>query len=284
MHPSAEPYLNALREALAEADAAQVRQALREARAALEEVLESLSWERPGLPPEETEARLESALGSPGRFAARFAAPTDPIPRAMQTAKAWPGFFEVLKEPRAYTGLLFLGLLFPIGILAFTWVSTLLSLSIGLLALFIGFPLLILTLASCRALGSLHGRLLEALTGFWMPRSLEALPKVPGFWKKLGALFTEGLTWRSIGLLLLLLPLGITYFTLVLSGLTLALALMLLPLATLSAEVGMEGALPLWAAGGISFLGALLLVALLHLSLALGRFHAHLSRRVLLGA
>lgn len=293
MHATPDSYLSALRESLADLDPALAAEALQAARGDLEAFLEQLSWQSPGLALEETMARAEAVLGSPEAFAAKFpmekgwplGGSLRPRPKDRRPPE-WPGFFEILAEPRAYTSLVLLGLIFPLGIFAFTWVSTGLSLALGLLVIVLGFPLLVLVLGSFRALGLAHGRLVEALTGLPMPRRLVLLPRTPGFWKKLAALFTEGLTWRSLALLVLLLPLGITYFVFLVTGLALALSTLLLPLAHFSGAFGCElsgSEPPLWASGGLSFLGALMLVAMLHAGLALGRFHATLSRRVLLG-
>lgn len=284
-------YLSALREALRDLDPVQIQEAVQEARSEVERILEPLSWEQPGLAPEAALARVEASLGTPEAFAARFRRARQlpaPCPLSPETASVapWPGFFEVLAEPHAYLSLLLLGGLLPLSILVFVWVSTGLSLALGLLVIGVGFPLLVLVLGSFRALGWAHARVLEVLTGIPAPKRLPLLPRVPGFWKKLGALFTEGLTWRALLLLLLLLPLGITYFVLLVTGTSLALGTLLLPLAHVSGDLGLEvfgKGVPLWASGGLSFLGGLMLVGLLHGGLALGRLHGRLSRRLLLG-
>lgn len=198
-----------------------------------------------------------------------------------RSAESWPGLFEILTCPRAYTSLLLLGLIFPFGLAVFIWVVTALSLSLGLLVLIIGFPLLVLALGSFRALARLHDLLVEALTGQALPPAFPVLPRAEGFWKRLGLLFTDSGTWRALLLLLCLFPLGIAYFAVLVTGFSLSVALTLAPLVQPWADLGLACGrvpLPLWAAAGLSALGLMLGIGLLHLGLALGRFQALLSR------
>ena len=142
--------------------------------------------------------------------------PTDP----------WPDFFEIALAPRAYGALLYQIAGLPLGIAAFTWVVTGLSLSLGLVVIGIGLVLGLAYLVSCRGLAVALGRLAAAIAGMPAPEAL-AMPEGPGFWSRLGALLSNPASWGAQASLLLRMPWGIAAFTLLVTLLSLSLAAVL---------------------------------------------------------
>ncbi|HJV21618.1 MAG TPA: sensor domain-containing protein [Holophagaceae bacterium] len=123
-----------------------------------------------------------------------------------------PGFLETALEPRAYGALAYQIAGLPLGIAAFTWVVTGLSLSFGLAFIGIGLLLGLAYLLGSRALAVGQGRLAAAIAGIEGPGAL-FLPAAQGFWTRLGVLLKDPASWGAQAYLLLRLPLGIFGFT-----------------------------------------------------------------------
>lgn len=308
MDRSLEVYLDELQRALAGADRALVQDALWDAKREVESQLASLAWLDPTLGHEEALHKALETLGSPEEAAARYrerervadeALRPAPMPERpelpTEPPRPWPSFFGILQEPKAYTSMLYLLLSLATGIFYFVWTITGLSLSLGLLVLVVGFPLLALFLGSFRALTLGEGRLVEALLDVRMPRRPTLLPEGRTWMERLGNLFRDGYTWRSLAYLVAMLPLGILYFTALVAGLSASLALLSVPVFSALLGRGCNGEIvvgpsmvydsghlpPLWLAVGVGFLGFFALIGALHGALALGRLHGRLARFLL---
>lgn len=297
-------YLDALRIALAGSDKALIQDALYDAKQRIDGALSRLAWEDPLLNPGQAWERVMGELGLPEQLAETYRQREQMVAEALgapppliqssseQEDRPWPSFFGVFADSKAYTSLLYLLLALPAGIFAFTWVVTGLSLSLGMLILIIGFPLLIFVLGSIRALGLAEGRLIEALLDVRMPRRPPILPAGRQWTERLGNLFKDGYTWTSLLYLLLKLPLGIFYFTAMVMSFTISIVFTAMPFIRLfnpldgdytifSTQYGPEHLPPVWLVLGIGFLGVVGLVGTLHLALALGRAQGWLARQLL---
>lgn len=206
--------------------------------------------------------------------------------------QAWTRVFLVFTDPATYTTLLYLALSLPFGIFAFTWVITGLSLSVGLLVILLGFPLLVLMLGSIRALGLVEHRLAQLLLGLPLPPVPAILPQGGRWTERLGNLFRDSYTWTSLGYLLLRLPMGVLHFTALITCFTVSVAFMAIPFLRLPGA--WEGDLlicgqpysaadlpPAWLLLGLGFLGFLGLVGSMHLTRAFGRMQGWLVRQLL---
>jgi hypothetical protein len=202
-----------------------------------------------------------------------------------------PGFFEVLATRRAYTTLLYLLLSMATGILAFTYTVTGLSLSLGLAILIIGIPVTLAFLAGTRLLAVAEVRLLKALVGDEGSPDPDLLPEGQDWLARLGTLLRDRRTWTSLLYFLLLMPLGIAYFALFVSLLSLGLSLVAVPFASLFHAAGSltwdlgEGAWmmanPRLVAALCGLAGLALIPLTFHLALVLGRFQVWLARHLL---
>jgi hypothetical protein len=128
-----------------------------------------------------------------------------------------------------------------------------------------------------------------------MPR--RATPPAPGGWlARIGALLRDLRTWTTLVYQLLMLPLGIAYFTVAITVSALGLGLLGGSIVGLLQALGFEvvdgwqtnvGSVPLTGlealgvAVGSLIVGALLLTALLHLARLVGRFHGRLAKQLL---
>jgi hypothetical protein len=96
-----------------------------------------------------------------------------------------------------------------------------LALSLGLFVLIIGLPFALLFIGSERLISLVEGRIVETLLGVRMPRRLPPTAPAPrGLFKRIGDALSDIRTWSSMLYLLLMLPLGVIYFTLAVVGLS----------------------------------------------------------------
>jgi hypothetical protein len=303
MPESLDAYLAALKASLAGSDRAVIQDSLYDCQERWNRELARLSWEEPLLLPADAQAKALAALGTPEEAAEGYRQRESLVAEALSTPRPhkvsvdappspWPTAWGVFAEPKAYTSVLYLLLSLPAGIFTFTWAVTGLSLSLGMIVLVIGLPMLLFFLGSCRALGLAEGRLVEALLDVRMPRRPTLLPKGLGWTERLGNLFRDGYTWTSLVYLLLRLPLGILTFTAMAIAFALSAGFMAAPLLKVlsprsseivifSTHYGPGAMPPLGLLVGLAFLGALGLMGTLHLALALGRLQGWVARLLL---
>jgi len=142
-------------------------------------------------------------------------------------------------DVRAYTSLFYMLLTLATGIVYFTFVVAGLSLTAGLAILVIGIPFFLAFIGMARVLALGEGRLLEATTGERMPRR----PVHPGpsasWLTRMADMLKDVRTWTTLLYLLLMLPLGIIYFTIAAAGLVFGLRLAFAPLVLLGRDLGL---------------------------------------------
>lgn len=195
--------------------------------------------------------------------------------------------FGVYTDPATYGALFYLLLSLATGVFYFSWIITGVSMSLGMLVLIIGVPLLVLFLASVRVLALVEGRVVEALLGVRMPRRPPYTLRDQPWLKRIGAMFTDPRTWATMAYFLLMLPLGVTYFTLAIVGLVTSLSLVAVPFLVASGGAagltvgGVEMADQPWAWPLLLLAGGVLLTLTLHLARRIGRLHGGLAKHLL---
>ncbi|WP_369937499.1 sensor domain-containing protein [Xanthomonas tesorieronis] len=285
-------YLAQLRAALAGADPALVQDALYDA----EEYLRAELAEQAGKSEAEVIAEVAGSYGAPEEVAAIYRDTEVTVNRALKPPappkrKSLLGrFFGVAADPRAYGALFYMLLALVTGIFYFTWVVTGVNVSLGLLVLIIGVPLLVLFFGSIRLLSLVEGRIVEVLLGERMPRRPLYSERTQPWLRRIGQMFTDARTWTTMLYFVLMLPLGICYFTVFIALLATGLGLALAPLGPLFpdnihmgltfGDIGFAGPglllLPL-----VSALGIVLLFATLHLARGVGKLHGMLAKHLL---
>ncbi len=284
-------YLDQLRAALAGADPALVQDALYDA----EEYLRSEWAEHPALDEAALLSGIAGSYGAPDEVADIYRDTEVTVRKAMRTPPPAPGrtaigrFFGVLADPHAYASVLYMLLAMATGTFYFTWVVTGLSLSLGLAILIIGIPFAILFLASVRGLALVEGRLVETLLGERMPRRPPYSDRDKPVMQRITAMFTDPRTWSALLYMLLMLPLGTAYFTVMVFALSLSLGVAAMPFVqafggTVLSWDGVAMALPLWAAPLTIAVGLVLLVLTMHAARGIGRLHAQLAKHLLVRA
>ncbi|APO97045.1 sensor domain-containing protein [Xanthomonas vesicatoria] len=281
-------YLTQLRQALAGADPAMVQDALYDA----EEYLRAELAEQSGKSEAEVIAGVAGSYGAPEEVAEIYRETEVTVSRALRPPlppkrpSLIGKFFGVATDPRTYGALFYMLLSLLTGVFYFTWVVTGVSLSLGLMILIIGVPLLVLFFGSVRLLSLVEGRLVETLLGVRMPRRPQHPGVQDGWLQRVAAMFTDVRTWSTLLYFVLMLPLGIVYFTLFTTLLSVSLTLTAAPLA-LFFEQGMSItwgeqliAMPLMVVP-LSLLGVLLLFVTLHAARGMGMLHGMLAKHLL---
>ncbi|WP_411850424.1 sensor domain-containing protein [Stenotrophomonas sp. LGBM10] len=316
-------YLAQLRDALHDADPAMVQDALYDA----EEYLRSELAAQPGRSEAEVIADVAGSYGAPDEVAEIYRETEITVSRALRTptagavpvrrappvaagvaagvagataatavpppqAPAKPRsllarFFGVALEARTYGALFYMLLSLATGIFFFTWVVTGLSLSLGLLILIIGIPLTVLFFGSVRGLALLEGRLVEALLGERMPRRPRYADRSRSWLQRIGDMFTDGRTWLTLLYFVLMLPLGIVYFTIAVTLLSVSLGFIWAPVAALftgtmpGIYIDGDQMLSIWATPLLAVTGILLLFVTMHLARGIGHLHGQLAKHLL---
>jgi uncharacterized membrane protein len=312
-------YLAQLRAALHDADPAMVQDALYDA----EEYLRSELAAQPGRSEAEVIADVASSYGAPEEVADIYRETEITVNRALRTPSAGAAplrravvaagtaggaaaasigtpppatpkprsalarFFGVALEARTYGALFYMLLSLATGTFFFTWVVTGLSLSLGLMVLIIGIPITVLFFGSVRGLSLLEGRLVEALLGERMPRRPTYSDRSRSWLQRVGDMFTDGRTWLTLLYFLLMLPLGVVYFTIAVTLLSISLTFIWAPVAALftgeipGIYIEGEQMLSMWATPLLAVAGVLLLFATLHLARGIGHLHGMMAKHLL---
>ncbi|WP_449428162.1 sensor domain-containing protein [Rhodanobacter umsongensis] len=285
-------YLEQLRAALRGADPALIQDALYDA----EEHLRAELAEQPGRSEADMLAHVVSSYGAPDEVADIYRDQEIRIQRAIrpppppQRRSTLGKFFGVAADPHTYGALFYLLLALVTGIFYFTWAVTGLSLSAGLSILIIGIPFFLLFLGSVRGLSLLEGRMVETMLGVRMPRR-PPYPAQQGqpLLKRVGAMVTDGHTWTTLFYMLLMLPLGIIYFTIAVTLLSVSLAFIGSPFvkafgfSVINMNVdGFSYYGPDWPGTiALCLVGIVLLFASLHLVRGIGRLHGQIAKHLL---
>jgi hypothetical protein len=292
-------YLEQLRRSLAGADPALIQDALYDAEEYLRsELAEQTSQGGAGRSEAEVIASVAGSYGAPDEVAEIYRDTEVKVQSALRTPPARPvaagrpwyaRFFGVIAEPRTYASLFYMLLALATGIFYFTWVVTGVSLSAGLAVLIIGIPFVILYFGSIRVLSLVEGRLVEVMLGERMPRRPLYSGRGKPLLERIKELFTDPRIWATQLYFLLMLPLGIAYFTVVATLLALSLSFLVAPVLVWfgvgDAGVYIDGIqVADWSTWQLPLLfvaGGLLLFATLHLARGVGYLHGQLAKHML---
>lgn len=296
MDRTVEGYLAELKRHLAGADPALVQDALYDA----EEYLRSALLEQAaGEAGESTAATFDAvveAYGTPEEVAGSYRESELTVAAALRRPRPDVSsrgpiarFFGVVADPEAWGALLYMLLAFVTGIVYFTVVVTGASLSLGLLVLIIGVPVALLFLATVRAVSLAEGRIVEGLLGVRMPRRPRLVGAQGDIFTRIKSWFTDYRTWTTMFYMVMQLPLGITYFTVLVTGVTASVAVAVAPILQVIYDhpVAITGeyayyiqpwGMPLFVAAGV--LG---LFCMLWLAKGVGRLHGMYAKALLVG-
>lgn len=286
-------YLDQLRVALRGADPALIQDALYDA----EDHLRSELSENPGKSEAEILAKIANSYGAPDEVAAIYVDKEQQVENALRSppppprSSALGRFFGVAADPRAYAALFYMLLSLATGIFYFTWAVTGISLSIGLSILIFGIVFAVLFFGTVRVLSLVEGRIIEVMLGERMPRRPLYANTGKSWRGRVKDMFTDPRTWSTLFYMVLMLPLGIIYFTIAVTGISVSLGLMAAPIAALLSNFGVIGggiywdgevfAPPMILAPVVFVVGVFLLFGMLHLARGIGRLQGALAKHLL---
>lgn len=199
-----------------------------DARADAEEHLQGEIASNPTKSEAEVLASVIETYGTPEEIAEEYkdmeAAIAGPFPKPEPKREPHRGFFGVVGDPRAYAALMYMLLSLATGTFYFTWAVVGVSLSIPFFLFVFGIPFALLFIGSVRILSHVEGRIVEGLLGVRMPRRLPVQsPADERIFARIRDALADIRTWSSLFYLLLMLPLGVVYFTIGVVGVALSL-------------------------------------------------------------
>lgn len=132
---------------------------------------------------------------------------------------------------------------------------------------------------------------MESLTGVRMPRRpVYAQRDIPWF-ERIKAMLADRQTWLALFYMIIKLPLGILYFTIAITGLSVSLGLVCGSIFQALVDSGIttfgipadeiHSDMPTWMLPFAFALGVLLLTAVMHLAKGVGMMHGHLAKALL---
>ena len=282
-------YLEQLTRALAGADPALVQDALYDA----EDYLRSEWAEHPELSEAALLASVAGSYGAPAEVADIYRDTEATVAHALRAPPPPPRrsflgkLFGVFADPYAYGSLIYMLLSMATGLFYFSWVTIGLSLTAGLAVLVIGIPFAVVFFASVRGLSLVEGRLVEVMLGERMPRRPTYAARGATLMARIGAIFSDPRTWSTMFYQLLMMPLGIVYFTIAVTALSLSFAIASWPIFQAFSSHGViwfdgsEVFIPLWAAPLTIAAGLLMLLGTMHMARGIGRLHGMLAKHLL---
>ena len=291
MFKTIEEYLDALKNAMKDADPALIQDAQADAREHLTNALEAVREKTPEVGQADALGKIIEEYGSPEETASAYREVerrTSPVlKQTVKPQSALGRFFGVYLDPRAWGALLYMLIAFITGIFYFTWAVTGVSLSVSLLILIFGLPLALLFLLSVRGLALLEGRLVEALLGVRMPRRPLFSHQGMKWMDRLKALLTDKATWLMLVYMVIQFVLGTAYFVAIVTVLSVSLSFLAIPILQ---SVFHQGAVmmnnvrysfpvwtyPLWMLGGF-----LLWTAFMNIARGVGQLHGRFAKWML---
>jgi hypothetical protein len=152
-------------------------------------------------------------------------------------------------------------------------------------------PFFLLFLGLTRAMALFEGRIVELLLGTRMPRRPRAEPPGAGLAERIRFWLKDGRTWLSMLYMLLMLPIGVVYFSVAVTGMATGLALASTPFwawigpasenTFVYQGVSYHWWSPAWGIPVAFVVGVLVLVGMMHLIRWVGRGHAVFAKTML---
>ena len=289
---SIDQYLAQLKDSLKGEDPALVQDALYDA----EEYLRAEVGQHPGKSEADVLELIASTYGAPDEVAEAYRTTEKTVREAMKPMAPPPRksalgrFFGIYADSRAWTALFFMLLSLVTGIFYFTVAVTGLAMSVGFAVLIIGVPFFLLFIGLTRVLSLVEGRIVEGLLGVRMPRRPLRSTRGIGIGARIREMLLDRRTWTTLLYMLLMLPLGVCYFTAALVAVVLSAVSVAAPLVALlhgfgltSADIQFDGEMIAWPLTlPLCVIGIFAMTAVMHGVRLLGELHGRLARALLL--
>lgn len=293
MYKTVEDYLADLKQELAGSDQATIQDALSDAEEHLRMAVASLREDKPDLAEETALQTAIDQYGSPAETAAAYAEVERRTAPGLSSgvnrkSRSFLGrFFGVYADTRAWGAILYMLIALVTGSLYFTWAVMGLSFSVSFSIFIFGLPFALLFLLSVRGLALLEGRIVEALLGVRMPRRPLFAPRGLKWLERLKMQLLDKYTWLALIYMLLQMPLGTLYFSLLTTLFVFSLSLIAMPFAQLLLQIPPIQTsstmifLPFWALILIGLAGILTATLTMHLARGIGWLHGRYAKFML---
>ncbi len=291
MYEAIEQFLDALKDELRDDDPALVQGALANTRTSLYMALLAAIRKTPDLSLSDAMHSAVAEHGSPQELALAYRAAQRSTAPAMKDTTTPPSVlgkvFGAYIDPQTWRAFLFMLLSFVTGIVYFTWAVTGLSLSVSFLVLVIGAPFAILFLLSVRGLGWLEARLVELLLDVRMESRPLFSAGAMSWLQRSKALLADKRTWGSLLYLVLQMPLGVIYFTMLVILFAGSLTLLAAPFVQVWMHfpvITIDGGPLFLSPAALALLdigGLILLTATMHLIRGVGGWHGRYAKALL---
>ena len=290
---SIELYLEQLRSSLEGEDPAVAQDALYDA----EEYLRAEVAAHPDKSEADVLEFIAASYGAPEEVADAYRNTEAQVRKALEPPRipiaetAIGRYFNIMRNPRSYSSLFYMILSLATGIFYFTVVVTGSSMSVGLAILIIGIPFFLLFVGTVRVLSLVEGRIVETLLGVRMPRRPVYTEKQLPLPERIMNMLKDVRTWTTMLYMLLLLPLGIAYFTAAVTAVAVPLGLVAGSIIDLLRAAGalqfdsnitfITHDMPIWLVPLFGLLGIVLIPAALWLFKGIGIVHGHVAKSLL---
>ena len=290
---SIDGYLDSLKEELKGCDSATIQDALSDAEEHLRTAIEKGLEESDKVVEADILSNIIEKYGSPDEIANAYRDIEDRIRPAFARNQVSSNksmlsrFFGIFADAGAWGSLIYMIFALVTGIIYFTWAVTGISIGMSMIILIIGIPIIILFLYSVRGLSFIEGRIVEALLGERMPRRARFTDKNVKLWDRIKELFTDRSTWSGILYLVLQLPLGIIYFTLMITLIATSIATIFAPFVQVIwnisiIDIGNEYYDIPWLLLPLMMIaGFLLLTITMHIAKFIGKIHGKYAKALL---
>ncbi len=290
---SIDGYLNSLKEELNGCDGATIQDALSDAEEHLRTAIDQGLEESDKVVEADILLNVIEKYGTPGEIATAYRDIEDRIRPAFarnnvsNNKSALSRFFGIFGDAGAWGSIIYMIFALVTGIIYFTWAVTGISIGMSMIFLIVGIPIIILFLYSVRGIGFVEGRLVEALLGERMPRRSKFTNKNIKLWDRIKELLTDRTTWTGILYMILQLPIGILYFTIMIVILSLSISIIFAPLVQVIwnisiIDLGNEYyTIPWFLAPVMTITGFLLLTFSMHFAKFVGKIHGKYAKALL---
>jgi uncharacterized membrane protein len=291
MFNTIEEYLDALKTEMQGSDSALLQDALADAREHLSTALDAAREKNGGLKEADALKIIVDEYGTPEETASAYKEVerrTSPSLKETIKPQSWfARFFGVYADARAWGALLYMFIAFVTGVFYFSWAVTGISVSISFLIFIFGFPVALLFLLSVRGLALLEGRLVEALLGIRMPRRPLFSHQGMKWFDRLKALLLDKNTWLMLVYMIVQFVLGVIYFVLIVTVLSISLSFIAVPFLQEFFDLGMLNigdkhyfvsmwSYPLFILGGV-----MLWTIFMHIARGIGQLHGRFAKWML---
>jgi len=286
-------YLSSLKNALQGCDSATIQDALADAEEHLRTAIAAGLEDSDKVMEEDLLKDVVEKYGNPDETASAYrdmeVRLRPPLARTISTKEKsiFSRFFGIFADPRAWGSVIYMIFAMITGIIYFTWTVTGISLGASMIILIIGIPIIILFLYSIRGISFVEGRIVEAVLGERMPRRAKYTNKDTKLWDRIKDLLTDRTTWLGMLYMILQLPLGIIYFTMMVTLIATSIALIFAPIVQVLMNVsfihigGEYYGPPNWTLPFITIGGILMITITMHLAKFIGKIHGRWAKLLL---